>query len=129
MATATMLDAGSAEVERALTLPAPPRAFRAAVRVFLRFPGVDVVWLAVRESREQAAVIRSSQGARSAAGLGLQIEPAVGVGGALLLAGDPWRGELARSEATCLSPEERAFLNEEGTKHVMVIPLRGTSLR
>jgi len=129
MATATMLDAGRAEVARALTLPTQPRAFRTAVRVFLRFPGVDVVWLAVRESREQAAVIRSSQGARSAAGLGLHIEPAVGVGGALLLAGGPWRGELARSEGSCLSPEERAFLSQEGTKHVMVIPLRGTSLR
>src|SRR3989442_16034741 len=91
-ATATMIEAEKVESQCPRTLPASPRAFRMAARAFLRLPGVDVVWLAVRESREQAAVIRSSEGARSAAAaLGLQIEPAVGVGGALLLAGDPWR--------------------------------------
>jgi signal transduction histidine kinase len=99
-----------------------------AARAFLRLPGVDVVWLAVRESRAQAAVIRTSEGARSAAGLGLQIEPGVGVGGALLRAGDPWRGELTGSGASCLSTKETALLTEEGAKHVMVVPLRSTGL-
>jgi len=69
-----------------------------AARVFLRLPGVDVVWLAVRESRAQTAVIRCIDGARSAAGLGLRIELGVGVGGTLLQgggkAGELWRGEL-----------------------------------
>jgi signal transduction histidine kinase len=100
-----------------------------AARAFFRFPGVDVVWLAVRESREQIAVIRSSEGARSCAGLGLQIEPTVGVGGALLLTGEPWHGELSRSGARALSPEESALLTEAGAKHVMVVPLRSTGLR
>src|SRR5881296_1621953 len=129
MATAAIIDARKAESERPRTLPAPPRAFRMASRAFLRLPGVDVVWLAIRESREQAAVIRSGEGARSTAGLGLRIEPAVGVGGALLLTGEPWHGELTRSGTSCLSTEETALLTEEGAKHVMVVPLRFTGLR
>src|SRR5436309_14571367 len=95
MATATMIEAEKVE-SQCRTLPASPRAFRMAARAFLRLPGVDVVWLAVRESREQAAVIRSSEGARSAAAaLGLQIGTGVGVGGARLLAGEPGRGAAA----------------------------------
>jgi len=88
-----------------------------------------VVWLAVRESRDKTAVIRSSEGARSAAGIGLRIEPAVGIGGALLLAGEPWRGELTRNAADCLSIEETALLTKEGAKQVMVVPLRSMGLR
>jgi signal transduction histidine kinase len=128
MATVTAIQRSS--VYGALHVPATsPRAFRMAARAFLRLPGVDVVWLAVRESREQTAVIRSSEGARSAAGLGLQIEPAVGITGELLLTGDAWHGELRQSSARALSPEESAFLAEEGAKHFMVIPLRSTGLR
>ena len=98
MATAMIVDnIRKLESQRSHNLPAPPPAFRIAARSFLRLPGVDVVWLAVRESRDKTAVIRSSEGARSAAGLGLRIEPAVGIGGALLLAGEPWRGEFAAS--------------------------------
>src|SRR2546426_1954454 len=130
MATATMIEAEKIESQCPRTLPASPRAFRMAARAFLRLPGVDVVWLAVRESREQAAVIRSSEGAQSAAAaLGLKIEPGVGVGGALLLTGEPWHGELTRSGTSCLSTEETALLTEEGAKHVMVVPLRSTGFR
>src|SRR2546425_4869059 len=100
MAIATIVDnIRKLESQRPHNLPAPPPAFRIAGRSFLRLPGVDVVWLAVRESRMQAAVIRSSEGARSTTGLGLQIEPGVGVSGALLLAGEPFRGELTRGAA------------------------------
>src|SRR5881628_3662292 len=130
MATATIVDnIRKLESQRSHNLPAPPPAFRIAARSFLRLPGVDVVWLAVRESRDKTAVIRSSEGARSAAGIGLRIEPAVGVGGALLLAGEPWRGELSRNGADYLSIEETALLTREGAKQVMVVPLRSMGLR
>src|SRR2546425_9954469 len=92
MATATIIDSRKVESQRHRSLPAPPRALRMAARAFLRLAGVDVVWLAVRESRAQTAVIRCSEGARSGAGLGLKIEPGVGGGGAMLLMGEPWRG-------------------------------------
>jgi hypothetical protein len=129
MATATATQRSKVESERLQSPTASPRAFRTAARAFFRFPGVDVVWLAVRESREQGAVIRSSEGARSCTGLGLQIEPTVGVGGAVLLTGEPWHGELSRSGARALSPEESTLLTKEGAKHVMVVPLRSTGLR
>jgi signal transduction histidine kinase len=130
MAIATIVDnIRKLESQRPHNPPTPPPAFRIAARSFLRLPGVDVVWLAVRESRDKAAVIRSCEGARSAAGLGLKIEPAVGVGGALLLAGEPWRGELTRNGADCLSIEETALLTKEGAKQVMVVPLRSMGLR
>src|SRR2546422_11161508 len=101
MATTTMIKAEKVESQCPRTLPASPRAFRIAARAFLRLPGVDVVWLAVRESRMQAAVIRSSEGTRSTIGLGLRIEPGVGVGGALLLAEARVRGQTARGAAMC----------------------------
>ena len=130
MATATIVDnIRKLESQRPHNPPTPPTAFRIAARSFLRLPGVDVVWLAVRESRDKTAVIRSCEGARSAAGLGLKIEPAVGVGGALLLAGEPWRGELSRNGADYLSIEETALLTREGAKQVMVVPLRSMGLR
>src|SRR5438309_11166834 len=130
MAIATIVDNTSKlKSQRSRNLPTPRSALRIAARSFLRLPGVDVVWLAVRESRDKTAVIRSSEGARSAAGIGLRIEPAVGVGGALLLAGEPWRGELTRNGADCLSTEETAFLTEESAKQVMVVPLRSMGLR
>jgi hypothetical protein len=128
MATATAIRRNKVYGELHVA-PASPRAFRMAARAFLRFPGVDVVWLAVRESREQTALVRSSEGARSAAGLGVQIEPAIGIGGELLLTGDAWHGELRRSGARALSAEESAFVAEEGAKHLMVVPLRSTGLR
>src|SRR2546425_9863462 len=97
MAIATIVDnIRKLESQRPHNLPAPPPAFRIAARSFLRLPGVDVVWLAVRESRDKTAVIRSSEGARSAAGIGLRIEPAVGIGGGPSLAGGPARGGAPR---------------------------------
>jgi len=127
MATATATQRSKVEAVHPPT--ASPRAFRMAARAFLRFPGVEVVWLAVRESREQTAIIRSSEGARSSAALGLQIEPTVGVGGAALLSGEPWHGELGRSGTRALSPEESTFLSAEGAKHLMVVPLCSVGLR
>ena len=120
MATATATQRSKVEVVHPPT--ASPGAFRMAARAFLRFPGVEVVWLAVRESREQTAIIRSSEGARSSSALGLQIEPTVGVGGAALLSGEPWYGELDRSGTRVLSPEESTFLTAEGAKQLMVVP-------
>src|SRR2546427_9983540 len=92
------------ESQRPHNLPTPPPAYRIAARSFLRLPGVDVVWLAVRESRDKTAVIRSSEGARSAAGIGLRIEPAVGIGGGSLLGGEPRVG--GRSPRIASRPHE-----------------------
>src|SRR3989442_5250151 len=93
MAIATIVDnIRKLESQRSHNLPTPPPAFRIAARSFLRLPGVDVVWLAVRESRDKTAVIRSSEGARSAAGIGLMIEPAVGIDGGPLVSGRPGPG-------------------------------------
>lgn len=129
MTTTTIMDSQKEDAERNRKLTTPPRAFRMAARAFLRLASADLVWLAVRESRAQTAVIRCSEGARSGAGLGLTIEPGVGVGGALLLTGEPWRGEVSGDGASRLSNKETALLSHEGTKHVMVIPLRTTGLR
>src|SRR5207245_3223176 len=124
MATATIVDNIRKLESQGPHLPAPPSAFRIAARSFLRVPGVDVVWLAVRESRDKTAVIRSSEGARSAAGIGLRIEPAVGIGGALLLAGEPWRGGATRHAADCLSIEETALTAKAGPQQRMVVSPR-----
>src|SRR5439155_12022150 len=102
MAAAVIVDATSPDVRCDRNGPAVPPALRMAARSFRRLSGVDVVWLAVRESRSQTAVIRCSEGARSAPGLGFKIEPGVGVGGALLLTGEPWRGELTPGRASSL---------------------------
>src|SRR5438128_6221607 len=129
MATAMIIDVTRVEAEYHCDLLPPPRAFRMAARSFRRLNGVDVVWLAIRESRAQTAVICCSEGARSATGLGLKIEPGIGMGGALLLTGEPWQGELTDGEATSLSTQESALLTQECVKHVMVVPLRYTGLR
>ena len=128
MATATIIDSKKAESQRNGSLPAPPRALRLAARAFLRLARADVVWLAVRESRSQFAVVRCSEGARSAAGLGLAIEPGVGVGGAVLAKGEPWWGKIGGDGATRLSDRESTVLCHEGVKHLMAIPLLTTGL-
>src|SRR5262249_50648202 len=87
------------------------------------------VWLAVREPRARAAVIRCTEGTRPGSALGVRIEPGVGVGGASLLTGELWRGELAGDAARHFSSKEMAFLSQEAVKHVMVVPLRTTGLR
>ena len=84
MTPAVIMDSTNVDAPRDRNLPTAPRALRMAARAFLRLAGVDVVWLAVRESRAQAAVIRCGEGSRSASALGLVIEPGIGVGGAVL---------------------------------------------
>ena len=129
MATATIIDVTRVESQYPRALPPPPAGFRMAARSFLRLDGVDVMWLAVRESRTQTATICCSDGARSAARPELKIEPGVGAGGAVLLSGQPWHGELGEHEASPLSSQEIALLNHECVKQIMVIPLRYTGLR
>src|SRR2546427_4886876 len=129
MATATIIDVTRVESQYPRALPPPPAGFRMAARSFLRLNGVDVMWLAVRESRTQTATICCSDGARSAARPELKIEPGVGAGGAVLLSGQPWHGELGEHETSPLSSQEIAILNRECVKQIMVIPLRYTGLR
>src|SRR5437899_9801555 len=90
-----------------------PAALRRAARVFRALPGVDMVWLAVREPRSHAAVIRWAEGARADTGVGHRIEAGTGVGGAILLGGPPWLARLG-AEADPLGAEERALLGQEG---------------
>ena len=123
MATATIISSKKVESQGDSSLPAPPRALRMAARAFLRLARADVVWLAVRESRSQVAVVRCSEGARSTSGLGLAIEPGVGVGGAVLAKGEPWLGKIGRNGATRLSDRESTVLCHEGVRHLMAIPL------
>src|SRR5206468_11259886 len=108
------------------SLPTPPRAFRAAARAFLRLARAVVIWVAVRESRWQVAVVRWSEGARSTAGLGLAIEAGVGVGGVVLAKGEPWWGKNEGDGATRLSDRESTVLCHEGVRHLMAIPLLTT---
>jgi signal transduction histidine kinase len=103
--------------------PALPRALRLAIRTFRRLPNVDVVWLAVRESGSQAAVIRSSDGARSTTCLGLGIEPAAGLGGAALLTGGASCVDFTADTAVPLSDNESSLVAGEGLTRLMVVPL------
>ena len=104
----------------------PPRALRLAARAFRRLAGADAVWLAVRESRSPVAVIRCSEGARSEAGLGLVIVPGVGMGGAVLLKGTPWWGEIRGDTAVRPSDQESAVLSREGVRYLIAMPLLTT---
>src|SRR5262249_6360971 len=105
--TATIIDAADLEAQHPRISTPAPRALRLAARAFRCLRGADVVWLAVRESRAQNAVIRCSQGVRSTAGLGLRIEPGGdGIGGAVLQSGESWRGELTDGGASALSTQE-----------------------
>src|SRR3989441_3543836 len=97
-----------------------------AARAFLRLARADVVWLAVRESRSQVAVVRWRGGARSRAGLGLASGAGVGGGGAVLAKGEPWWGKIGGDGATRLSDRESTILCHEGVRHLMAIPLLTT---
>src|SRR5438093_12413512 len=99
MATATIIDVTRVDSQYPRALPSPPPGFRMAARSFLRVNGVDVGWLAVRESRTPTAMICCSDGARSAARPELKIEPGVGAGGAVLLTGQPCPGEPGEDAA------------------------------
>src|SRR2546425_9876310 len=126
MATATIIDSTTAEPQRNGSLPTPPHALRLAARAFLRLARADVVWLAVRESRSQVAVVRWSEGTRSRAGLGLASGAGVGGGGAVLAKGEPWWGKIGGDGATRLSDRESTVLCHEGVRHLMAIPLLTT---
>ncbi len=106
---------------------APPRALRLAARTFRRLANADVVWLAVREFRSQVAVVRCSEGARSAAGVGLAIEPGVGVGGAVLVKAAPWCGGIQGDTAVRASDQELIILGREGVRYLMAMPLLTTA--
>lgn len=95
MVTATIIDLTKVESQRHHRLAAPPSALRMTAQMSLHRASADMAWLPVSEPRAQTAVIRDSHGARSAAGLGLTIEPGAVVGGAILLTLAPWRGEVS----------------------------------
>ncbi len=107
----------------------PPATLRAATRTFSRTVHADVVWLAIRESRAYAAVIRCAEGTRAASGIGLVIEPGSGAGGMVLQTGELWHGEIAGDAARRLSDMEADLASREGLRQLMVIPLCTTGLR
>ena len=129
MATTTIIDATELELRQPCDPTPAPRALRMAANAFRSLKGTDAVWLAVRESRAQNAVIRYSQGARSMAGVGLRIEPGGGVGGAVLQSGAEWRGDLDNGGDSALSTEENTLFFDERVKQVLVVPLRYSGLR
>jgi signal transduction histidine kinase len=63
------------------------------------------------------------------AGLGLRIEPGGGAGGAVLLTGEAWRGDLTDGGDSALSTQETVLFADEQFKQVLVVPLRYTGLR
>src|SRR5437867_4910142 len=126
MASPVIVDATNPDLRCDHKVPAAPPALGMAARSFRRLSGVDVVWLAIRESRSQVAVVRCSEGARSTAGLGLAIEAGVGGGGAVLAKGKPWWGRIGGDGATRLSDRESTVLCHEGVRHLMAIPLLTT---
>jgi signal transduction histidine kinase len=105
-------------------LPTSSRALRASARKFLRLTGVDVVWLAVRESRGHGAIVHCAEGARSRDGLGRLIDPGSGLGGAVLRTGSVWHDVLSGEDDFRLSDAELALLAGEGVRHLIVVPLR-----
>jgi signal transduction histidine kinase len=105
-----------------------PAALREAVHAFRSLPGVDAVWLAVRESRSRAAVIRCAATLDPASVIGLRVEPGVGAGGAVLAGGSPWRGATSQSDDTGLSSGEQRFLADARIGAVMVAPLLAKAL-
>jgi signal transduction histidine kinase len=129
MLTATIIDASDLKVQYPRGQTLAPQAFRRAAHSFRCLKGAELVWLAVRESRAQSAVIRCSQGTHSTSGLGLRIEPGSGAGGAVLSTGEPWRGNLTDGGDSALSTQETALLTEEGVNQVLIVPLRYTGLR
>jgi signal transduction histidine kinase len=105
----------------ALSALAPPPVLVETAQAFRALFKADVVWLAVRESRARSAVIRYAEGARDRHGLGVRVKPGIGVGGSVLLTGQPWSGPTSTEDA--LSPSERALLLSEGMEAALVLPL------
>jgi len=100
----------------------PPAALRRAADQFRRLPGVEVVWLAVRESRGASAVIRCGAGLHGTAGLIGTIQAGHGAGGQILKGGA--KPVLASVEDEGhLSEHERALLSAERVTSVVVVPL------
>jgi len=106
----------------------PPAPLSEAAELFRQLDGADVVWLAVRESRSRAAVIRCTAGVDSSSALGLRIEAGVGAGGAVLGGGPPWWRPTLDGEDGGLSAPERQFLSEAGVAAVVVVPLQTKDL-
>src|SRR2546426_7821781 len=105
----------------ALSALAPPPVLVETAWAFRALFSADVVWLAVRESRARSAVIRYAEGARDRHGLGVRVQPGVGVGGTVLLSSRPWSGRTSAEEG--LSPSERALLLAERIEAALVRPL------
>jgi len=103
-----------------------PALLHEAVAAFRSTAEADVAWLAVRESRSRSLMIRCADGARSPKVPGLRIDPGVGVGGLVLLTGEPWRLDVDAEGD--LSLAERELLADEGIATVMVVPLRADAL-
>jgi two-component system, NtrC family, sensor kinase len=106
----------------------PPAALRRAADRFRHLPGVEVVWLAVRESRGASAVIRCGAGLRGTDGLMVTIQAGHGLGGQILQgATKPILASLEDEGA--FSDTERAFLAGEDVTSAIVVPLVNPGVR
>ncbi len=119
-------EAPSAATSMATKPASVPAVLYEAVRAFRSTAEADVAWLAVRESRSRSLMIRCADGARSPRIPGLRIDPGSGVGGLVLLTGEPWRLDVDAEGD--LSLAERALLADEGIATVMVVPLQADAL-
>ena len=100
----------------------PPAALRRAADRFRRLPGIEVVWLAVRESRGASAVIRCGAGLRGTGGSRVTIQAGDGLGGHILQ-GATKPALVSLEDGDGISDDERAFLAGEHVTSAMVIPL------
>lgn len=103
-----------------------PALLLEAVAAFRSTSEADAAWLAVRESRSRSLMLRCADGARSAKVPELRIDPGTGIGGLVLLTGEPWRLDVDAEGD--LSLAERALLTDEGIATVMVVPLQADAL-
>jgi len=103
-----------------------PALLLEAVAAFRNTSEADAAWLAVRESRSRSLMLRCADGASSAKVPELRIDPGTGIGGLVLLTGEPWRLDVDAEGD--LSLAERALLTDEGIATVMVVPLQADAL-
>jgi signal transduction histidine kinase len=119
-------DAPSVATSTAAEPVSVPALLLEAVAAFRSTSEADAAWLAVRESRSRSLMLRCADGASSAKVPELRIDPGVGIGGLVLLTGEPWRLDVDAEGD--LSLAERALLTDEGIATVMVVPLQADAL-
>src|SRR5262245_33627553 len=126
LATAARIGSSSAVVASSLnsdptqSAPSLHGVLDKTAAAFLRLPGADVVWVAVRESDSQSAVIRWGRPSSKSLGKDLRIESGHGIGGEALVTHKTCTGTTEKQR---LSSTETALFKGERLACVLVVPL------